>query len=462
MSKESNISREQVEAMVMEHNATYPNNQLGLVNTSELIDISNLCICTYNDNEVDIFTKKYFKTNVTIMCFENSYWADIIYTSYNGNHMAIKSLHNGRHPANRFFYVGEATEWDKKTYLATCKLESEMSFDDMRQKMKDIGEISDFIPGKATRDEINAVLCFAKKYYAPKINVKNLYVCTWGENQIGLFTQYAPRNKDYADNIYTGYNTNHTGIFTINDCNRGGNINTWQPIGYKTTWDSKLYSVSCNMNGAISFDSLREMMRKDKKINSYTPGEATKEEISAVFSWASDHYTGVKQQIEANQPQKVENPQFIKTTDVRNLYICTYDDSQIGLFTKEIIKGRIPFSYRAIELYKGYKSNHTAIFTINGEKTDDIINKWESRGYRSSWYEGTNFFKSTRITYLVTCDMTGSISFDSMRQIMYEAGELSSFSYGVATDEEINAVLSYAKKYFEPNNPKERKRRPQQ
>lgn len=460
MSRESNHSIEQVKTIVMEHNETHQNSQLEVINTSELIDIRNYYVCTYGDNEVDIFTKKLIQS--TTSANGRYYYTEAIYNGYSSNQTAIYSLHEGYHLTNYYLSVGKASTWDNKIYKVTCVLNYKVSFDGIRQIMKDIGEINEFIPGKATRDEINAVLCFAKKYYAPKINVENLYVCTWGENQMGLFTQYAPQNKDYADNVYIGYNTNHTGIFTINDCDRGGNINTWEPIGYRTVWDSKAYLATCNMNGSINFDSIREMMRKDGAIKSYSVGKATKEEISIVFSWAADHYTQIKQQIEVNQPQKGEIIHPKKTTDVSVLYICAFDN-RVGLFTKKVLdeKDRANLWYyypRSEDIYLGYQSDKVGIFTTMSGKT--TTNEWRERGYRTfeTYYRGLDKYYNY---YIANCNMTDAISFDEMRQIMYTCGEIPGFEYGIATDEEIQEVLKYAKEYFEPKDSNVRARKPQ-
>lgn len=462
MSKESNISREQVKAIVMEHNAAYPNNQLGLVNTSELIDISNYYVCTYGNNEVDLFTKKHINQQ-SQWIYSSAYWSYIIYTSYSNNNIAIRALHEHLDDTDYFYPVGDKLEDSKKTYLVTCVIDSEMSFDNMRQKMKDIGEIKDFIPGKATQEEITQVLSFARKYYEPKINANDLYICIYDDQQIDLFKRKTLNDTEQkaAQEIYIGYNNNLMGIFThFDQYDRHIKNNNWEQIGYNTTWDKKTYNVTCNIKGAISFNSIRQIMQNAKIISSFIPHQTTKEEILAVIKYVKEHYKEIKEQIEANQPPEVKISDSKKAIRVNDLYICAYNENKVGLFTKKTLSEyEVKFLkkvywnesiYRGYDVYSMQSIDNIGIFTSTA--ASNTINQWRNSGYLTHWY-GKNYY--------VNCDMYDAISFDEMRQIMYNCGEIPSFEYGIATDEEIQIVLKYAKEYFGLSNPKERKRIPQ-
>ena len=86
-------------------------------------------------------------------------------------------------------------------------------------------------------------------------------------------------------------------------------------------------------------------------------------------------------------------------------------------------------------------TDNIGIFTSTA--AGNTINQWRSSGYLTHWYKKD---------YYVNCDMYDAISFDEMRQIMYTCGEIPNFELGIATDEEIQIVLKYAKKYFEPKD----------
>ena len=94
-------------------------------------------------------------------------------------------------------------------------------------------------------------------------------------------------------------------------------------------------------------------------------------------------------------------------------------------------------------------TDNIGIFTSTAG--DNTINQWRSSGYLTFWYGKK---------YYVNCDMYDAISFDEMRQIMYTCGEIPGFEYGIATDEEIQEVLKYASKYFEPKDSNVRTRKP--
>jgi len=138
--------------------------------------------------------------------------------------------------------------------------------------------------------------------------------------------------------------------------------------------------------------------------------------------------------------------------DVSDLFVCVYDNNQVGLFTKLNFKtkpskckhfeyGRYLYSsihYCAESIYIGYNSNYVGIKRLHKEQYN--INGWEKTGYATSW-DGK--------TYLANCDMYNGMSFDDMRLLMYDAGELSTpYEFGKATQEQILQVLLYAKRYY--------------
>ena len=66
----------------------------------------------------------------------------------------------------------------------------------------------------------------------------------------------------------------------------------WRRVGYTVTADdTKIkYVVDCNMKDGMLFDEMRGIMYDQKKLDNYTPGQATNEEILAVLSFARQYY----------------------------------------------------------------------------------------------------------------------------------------------------------------------------
>lgn len=141
--------------------------------------------------------------------------------------------------------------------------------------------------------------------------------------------------------------------------------------------------------------------------------------------------------------------------DVSNLFVCVYDNNYVGLFNKLCFRKKKNAEwiweddfYFSDDIYVGYDSSHVGIKVLR--RGDDFKNYWMHNGTYRVW-DGKR--------YNVTCDMCESISFDDMRLIMYEAGELSTpYEFGKATQEQILQVLSFAKKYYSSNYQRKRDR----
>ena len=61
--------------------------------------------------------------------------------------------------------TGTKVELENGNYTATCTIKKEMSFDEMRNIMKQEGRISTFEEGQATSEEMLEVLMYASNYY---------------------------------------------------------------------------------------------------------------------------------------------------------------------------------------------------------------------------------------------------------------------------------------------------------
>ena len=145
------------------------------------------------------------------------------------------------------------------------------------------------------------------------------------------------------------------------------------------------------------------------------------------------------------ETKKLQNTPInqIDLIDVSNLYVCQYNDNQVGLFKKIDYSTPIKYDmlygdyYNSGMIFIGYKSDYIGIKITHDRYHQK--NYWESSGYKTRW---------DYTDYLVNCNMTNAVSFDDMRQIMYENDKIGPYSMGNATNQELLEVLRYSKSYF--------------
>lgn len=127
--------------------------------------------------------------------------------------------------------------------------------------------------------------------------------------------------------------------------------------------------------------------------------------------------------------------------DVRDVFVCVYDDKCVGLF-KKIDWNCGGYGKDTGSIYVGVDSNY-----IGMKKTHDSfssVNKWQPAGTSVHLCSGRSSGR-----YVANCDMQDSMSFDDMRLIMYNAGQIESYEIGKATSQEKLAVLKYAFNYYQ-------------
>ena len=151
--------------------------------------------------------------------------------------------------------------------------------------------------------------------------------------------------------------------------------------------------------------------------------------------------------------------------DTNNLYICLYNDNEIGLFIKEQLKSEekrkeyrsgystlsfpeYKYYYYAADIYVGY--DDISIIGINVlHREENTVNEWSESGYETSY--SVKHYKST-------CHINDYISYNKIREKMIQNGKLEFCLFSKTTQEEIEIVLEYAKEYFGLSTPKEKKR----
>lgn len=135
----------------------------------ELKDVKNVEVCVYDDNCVGLFKK------IEWVRYPSSTYkySGIIYVGIDSSKVGMKSLYNCGCCENRFMGPGDIWEVDGKRYLANCKINKAISFDDMRFKLYRSGIIEPYTMGKATASEMLDVLCYAADYFdVEKVNFK--------------------------------------------------------------------------------------------------------------------------------------------------------------------------------------------------------------------------------------------------------------------------------------------------
>lgn len=131
--------------------------------------------------------------------------------------------------------------------------------------------------------------------------------------------------------------------------------------------------------------------------------------------------------------------------DVSNIFICVYNDKHVGLFEKinwnttPIKKSKYSdIEYDAGSIYVGVNSNYIGMKTTHHGSLP-----------QSHWEPAGTYATIDEVQYVANCTMKNGMSFDDMRLIMYNNGEIGSYEVGKATDQEILEVLKYASSYYQ-------------
>lgn len=128
----------------------------------EKIETTNLHVCLYDDECAGIFKK--------ITLRETMY--DLL-EFYHDVYIGIHSLKCGirSHDSNgRFSSFGKSIKTNKGIFSADCNMYYSTTYDDMRLRLYEQGQIGTFKLGETTNDEMLKVLIETKKYAAEKNN----------------------------------------------------------------------------------------------------------------------------------------------------------------------------------------------------------------------------------------------------------------------------------------------------
>lgn len=121
-----------------------------------------------------------------------------------------------------------------------------------------------------------------------------------------------------------------------------------------------------------------------------------------------------------------------KEEDVSNIFICFYNEEQLGLFERKLYHNLREYG----EMYKGLNNDYLGIKVL-GTKDDNNFG-WKHVGYEL-------YLDEKR--FVTTCNMVDAISFDDVRFKMYNEGIIPAFKLGKASIAEMIEVKKYAQKH---------------
>lgn len=145
---------------------------------------------------------------------------------------------------------------------------------------------------------------------------------------------------------------------------------------------------------------------------------------------------------DANAEEKIILTKEIK--DVSNIYICVYNYRHIGLFEKIDWNTEKTYdascdrwNYDAVGVYVGMDSDYVGI---------NLTHYNHKRVYQ--WQEIGSSVTINNKTYVANCNMQNKMSFNDMRRVMYNDGEIDSYEIGKVSLQELLEVLKYAQHYY--------------
>ncbi len=141
-----------------------------------------------------------------------------------------------------------------------------------------------------------------------KKDVRDIYIASYGEDCVGLFTKTSYENWDKAF-LANGILTRHECYISLDgryfanllvslDANK---IDNWFNIGRKFTINNNEYIVNCKMNDVIAFDDLRAILKEENIILDYEDGVASLSEIFDLLEYARNYFQKNKENIKVKK-----------------------------------------------------------------------------------------------------------------------------------------------------------------
>ncbi len=127
--------------------------------------------------------------------------------------------------------------------------------------------------------------------------------------------------------------------------------------------------------------------------------------------------------------------------NISNIFICVCNDQHVGLFKRIDWVSKIEYTpiprYASGSIYVGVNSGYIGVNLTHSDTC--TMNLWCP--------SGTKVFLPDR-TYIANCNIENAMSFDDMRLIMHDVGEIKNYEIGKASLKEVFEVLQYASSYY--------------
>lgn len=262
----------------------------------------------------------------------------------------------------------------------------------------------------------------------------NLFLCSYDNNQIGLFTE---QNINVSkDDTYSS--SRYAEVYTMIDSEtKGIRIATsTNPFAFFLakhqfiTDEVSTCIATCTLKKVIAFTELCKQMYQIGILLHYKEGQTlTDLDFNQILAYGC-HMMGVSP-FDFLKPKK----KVIKFA-VDNYFVCIYDKMEIGLFQKETADIDEIYS---VDVYKQVDGENVGAFLL-----------------------GNRLCKNKEITLQnynkidISCDMIKAIPFDEVRWHMQCNHEIYSYEKKFSTTEEMAQVLEYAHTYFDIEKTKEK------
>ena len=167
-------------------------------------------------------------------------------------------------------------------------------------------------------------ITYERKTRGKRKNIKNLYVCEYNCDTVGLFERLDYRETcSYANfSCFEGKEPNgydagiifvgkDSGCIGIYETHKGLlSWESWKDEGKKVYTRCNYYTANCNMHQAYLFDEIRENMKENNLLDFFEPGVANDEEIEEVLKYAYQTLVIDKYKKEEKEPVKSKRFSF--------------------------------------------------------------------------------------------------------------------------------------------------------
>ena len=119
------------------------------------------------------------------------------------------------------------------------------------------------------------------------VDINDIYICKYDDGDcVDFFKRITFDSDGTTGLIFKGLHSDNVGILLNTS---SGNI-SWENRGYIVSLNNKKYVSNCEIRSFVRFDEMRLIMVKSKKLENYTPGFASEEEMLEVLKFTFSYY----------------------------------------------------------------------------------------------------------------------------------------------------------------------------